>query len=311
MPFDAYLAARSDVLHGLTWDDMTQAENRARLEHFATDPAPWSMADVEVTDVLAPGPHGDVPVRVYRPREPERSGGLLWIHGGGFWAGDLDMPESYMVASELAVRTGLTVASVGYRLAVDGVHFPVPLDDVVAAWEWLVGELGTPAGVSIGGASAGGALALSAAVRLRDSGVEVSAGLYLAYPVVHFPVPTLPDDIAAEMRALPQLLRFSPEVIEGMFANYVGRLSAIPPLATPGHGVLAGLPPVFLMECEYDDLRPSADLLARQLVESGVEVTRWLATGMPHGHLNRTPGLPEVDASLDFFAAGLRGEVRD
>ena len=60
------------------------------------------------------------------------------------------------------------------------------------------------------------------------------------------------------------------------------------------------------MISEYDDLRPSAELLARQLTASDVDVTTYLAAGMPHGHLNRTPALAEVDRSLDFFADALR-----
>jgi acetyl esterase len=309
MPFDPYLASRLEGLHGLTWDDMGDADNRARLAAFEADPAPWTMPDVAVTEGVAPGPHGDVPVRVYRPRGDVRPGGLLWVHGGGFAGGSIDMPESFMVASELAARTGMTVASVDYRLAVDGVRFPVPLDDVVAAWSWFVGELGTTERVSIGGASAGGALSLGAAMRLRDEGRPLPTALLLAYPAAHFPVPALPDDVAREMATLPTILRGSAAQIEGMYANYVGRITDIPPLATPGHGVLTGLPKVFVLECEYDDLRPSADLLTRQLADSGVEVSRRIAPGMPHGHLNRTPGLPEVDASLDFFAAALRRET--
>ena len=53
------------------------------------------------------------------------------------------------------------------------------------------------------------------------------------------------------------------------------------------------------------DLRPSGELLARQLAESGVPVETYLARGMPHGHLNRTPALAEIDRSLAFFAKAL------
>jgi acetyl esterase len=91
-----------------------------------------------------------------------------------------------------------------------------------------------------------------------------------------------------------------------MFANYVGRLGDLPPLAAPGHAPLGGLPAVHLVTCELDDLRPSAELLARQLAEVGVEVHSRLAVGRPHGHLSRTPALGEVGRSLEHFAAGLR-----
>ena len=60
------------------------------------------------------------------------------------------------------------------------------------------------------------------------------------------------------------------------------------------------------MVSEFDELRGSAELLLRQLAEAGVAETGYLAAGMPHGHLNRTPSLPEVDRSLAFFAAQLR-----
>ena len=51
------------------------------------------------------GPHGPVPVRVYAPPTPAPPGGrpcLVWMHGGAFAWGDLDMPEAHEVARELA-----------------------------------------------------------------------------------------------------------------------------------------------------------------------------------------------------------------
>jgi len=69
---------------------------------------------------------------------------------------------------------------------------------------------------------------------------------------------------------------------------------------------MTGLPPTTVMVAEFDELRGSAELLLRQLAEAGVAATGYLAAGMPHGHLNRAPALPEVDRSLAFFAAQLR-----
>ena len=40
---------------------------------------------------------------------------LVWVHGGGFFRGDLDLPESDAVARALAER-GLPVVTVGNRL---------------------------------------------------------------------------------------------------------------------------------------------------------------------------------------------------
>jgi acetyl esterase/lipase len=133
-----------------------------------------------------------------------------------------------------------------------------------------------------------------------------AALLLLAYPFAHYPNPALDDALAAEMRVFPAFMRFPPKTIEDMVRAYVGRISDLPPDALPGAARLGGLPATHLLLSEYDDLRPSGELLERQLREAGVPVSTYLARGMPHGHLNRTPALGEVDASLGYFAAALR-----
>ena len=62
---------------------------------------------------------------------------LVWIHGGGWSTGGLDMGEADWTAREIAARANAVVVSIDYRLAVDGVRYPVPLDDCVAATRWV------------------------------------------------------------------------------------------------------------------------------------------------------------------------------
>ncbi|MBR7827015.1 alpha/beta hydrolase fold domain-containing protein [Actinospica sp. MGRD01-02] len=309
MPIDPFIAGKLHLLDGATWesahDDPVVME---RVAEFNADPGEPDTPDVGVEERTIPGPHGDIPIRVYNPLGEARRA-LMWLHGGGFVAGDLEMPESHLVATELAARADALVVSVGYRLAVDGVRYPVPIDDVHAAWHWLTegdGSAYLPSGaVALGGGSAGAALALSTAIRLRDRGERCPDALLLAYPFVHFPNPALDDETAAEMRSLPAMLRITSAGVAQMVRNYVGRITDLPHDALPGAARLAGLPPTAVMLSEYDDLRPSGELLAAQLEESEVAVTTYLAAGMLHGHLNRTSALKEVDRSLDFFAGQL------
>ena len=139
---------------------------------------------------------------------------LLWIHGGGFMFGDLEMPEADWTAREVCARTGAVVVSVDYRLAVSGVHHPVPLDDCVAATRWLrdhTAELGVdPTRISVGGGSAGGNLSVATVLRLRDEDGWLPAALIPVYPVLHDALPAASPEVAALLDEVPPALRFAP-----------------------------------------------------------------------------------------------------
>jgi acetyl esterase len=313
MPLDPYLAGRvRGIPTDLDWDaDRTNPDNASVYADFFTDPAPYQLPGaVDISSDTVQGPHGPIPVRVYRDaRTTGFLPALLWIHGGGFAGGDLDMNESHVTSAEIAARSGALVVAVDYRLATGGVRHPVPLDDVEAAWLWLVANaagLGVDAErVAIGGGSAGANLATATVMRMRNGDGPAPALLLLAYPALHFPLPALDDDVHAVMSTLPRVLRADASAVTAMFANYVGRISDIPAEVTPGHADVRGFPATRILISEYDDFRPSGELFAQQLAAAGVTVETQLATGMLHGHLNRTPALPEVSRSLEFLAAAL------
>ncbi|NEM92269.1 alpha/beta hydrolase [Galbitalea soli] len=314
MPFDSHLAAQFHHIEQFSSFEAALAtpEGAAQYAKWMEDPAPWSLPEgLSITDRSIDGPHGTIPVRIYRPEAPldVARPALLWLHGGAFLFGGLDMNESHVVSAELASRAGAVVVSVDYRLAGDGVQYPVPLDDVVAAWNWLIAsadELGTdPARSSIGGASAGGNLATAASMRVRDEGGPLPRQMLLAYPLVHFPIPALDPAVVVEMQALPAMLHFGGGFHEFILHSYIGRITDIPAGYAPGNFALEGMPPAVIAPAEYDELRPSAELFARQLRSVGVPVAVELAEGMVHGHLDRTPGHPAVDRTLRFFATAL------
>ena len=205
--------------------------------------------EINVRNANAPGPHGLVPVRVYTPTAiTSLNIGLVWAHGGSFIGGDLEMPEAHWVASQLT-RRGITVLSIDYRLAKEGARYPIPSDDVLAAWNWTLAasdELGIdPSELSIGGASAGGNLACGVAIRLRDAGQIPPRSVLLAYPVVHAALPPYGQDLAAKMEGLAEEIRSLPEGVRAMSMDYVGNEALFSdPHAFPGNANLHGLPPL-------------------------------------------------------------------
>lgn len=302
------------------------------FEQWTADYGPAESWDLMIEDRDLPGPHGRVPVRIYTPEGLVPDGGrpvLLWIHGGSFMHGDLDMPEAHDVARGVAGRADAVVVSVFYRLVDEpatwadakpaanpegetGVHAPASLDDVMAALHWTVEHArelgGDPARICVGGASAGGNLAAAATLRATHEGIAIACSLPI-YPALHGELPEPAEDEAAALADVPLPLRFSPEVYREMSENYLGRPLAeataydFPALA--GREQLAGLPPTYLEISEFDDLRISGARYAEQLQAAGADVELVLRHGVPHGHLNRR-GLAAAHETMDAIAERVR-----
>lgn len=279
--------------------------------------------DLTVTDRTIEGPHGEIPVRIYRGTASAKPAapGLVWVHGGAFMGGDLDMPEADWVARQLAER-GIPVVSVFYRLAAlvdfdnpdaapptEGVHFPVASDEIVAAFLWTLehaNELGIdPALLSLGGASAGANLSAGASLRLRDAGGVQPRTVLLAYPVVHARLPEPNPELAEKIAALPPAASFPPELTLAMNLNYVGDEAQLAnAYAFPGGHALQGLPPTFILNSDHDSLRSSGEAYASELAAAGVDVLVLREDGTRHGHLN-DPQNPAATLSIERMSAWL------
>ncbi|MEE4349510.1 MAG: alpha/beta hydrolase, partial [Pacificimonas sp.] len=132
----AEIPVRDDVRAFL---DMLEAMGRPGVEELPLDEGRESMralglvAEAEakelavIRDLSCPGPAGDIPLRFYDKRESrEPSPVVLFIHGGGFVIGDLDIYHA--LCTEFADRLDLPVVSVDYRLAPEH-PFPAAPDD--------------------------------------------------------------------------------------------------------------------------------------------------------------------------------------
>jgi acetyl esterase/lipase len=252
-----------------------------------------------------------VTVRVYRPKEADKPRAtILWIHGGAFVGGSVDMPESDTPCRAFA-EAGLVAVAVDYRLAPglagaaqrrpDAVRYPLPLDDCAAAWDWAI-QLGSSERLLVGGASAGGALATTLVLRLRRHAARLPDGVVLAYPLLHAELPPLPPHVRRSLRGWRRLGTFSRRAVRWMGRNYVGpggtaRLAE----AFPDPAELAGFPPTMIVDSEFDTLRASSGAFAAALGEHGVPVTHVVESGTRHGHLNRDS--PAQRATLRQMAA--------
>ena len=269
-------------------------------------------AGVDVTDVKIPGRHGDIPARGYRgaPTGSPTGAALIWAHGGGFVAGDLDMPEAHWVAVELA-RRGIPVLSIDYTKCAEGVHYPIPSDDVLDAWLWVAGhevEFGVaPGHLHLGGASAGANLCAGVAKRVRDDSGPLPASLVLAYPVLHAELPPAAAELRAALAARPPEF-LTPEVMRDLNLNWTGTEALFDDVyAFPANGDVSGLPPTYILNSEADSLRSSGEAFGKQLAAAGMTARVEFEPGTVHGHLNQ-PDDPGAHQSIERIVAWLAGD---
>ncbi|KQQ94854.1 hypothetical protein ASF72_19740 [Arthrobacter sp. Leaf141] len=319
MPFHPDIAVRLPLLAGIPSLEAGLSEPlmRAQMEAFDAYPDAPPPPAAATRMVSVPGPHGPVPLRIYTPVEPNKEAdsphALVWMHGGAFQFGDLDTKEADWTARQLVQRASATIVSVDYRLAVNGVQYPVPLDDVVAAIRWVQAnmlELGITS-VSAGGVSAGANLAAAAALRLRDEDGWVPDQLVLVYPMMHAEPPHPSESLRRALTELPDAMRLTPQMIRSATENYVGSSSGVPisGYAMPANAELAGLGPTLVLNAEYDELRASGEAFSALLAARGVDVKQVTVQGMLHGFLNLPATLAPVNDALERIAVRLRPKI--
>jgi acetyl esterase len=265
-------------------------------------------------DIPLEGGGHDFRVRVYPASEP---GGalLVWLHGGAFMFGTLEMPEADQVGRRLSAA-GVTVVSVDYTLApLDALEalarFPVAGLQTVAAFDWVVENARTygadPARVALGGASAGANLSAGAAMRLRDRGTTMPSLLALVYPSLHDGILQPNEELARLLQTIPPSRIFTTEARDAINRNFLPDREDDPHgYAFAGGHDLAGLPPVLMVNAELDSLRASGEAFAGELATASVDVQVVRARGAMHGYLNEV-GDPAAELTLRLLQDAVAG----
>jgi epsilon-lactone hydrolase len=240
-----------------------QAQRR-RLEVFArSSPAPRGTAVEEVT-------LGAVRAEVVRagPAHEQAEPTVVHFHGGGYCLGSPRLARTW--AAQLSGQANCRVVLPDYRLAPEHPH-PAALDDARDVMKALLADA-APGSVVVSGDSAGGGLALSLLIGMRDRGEELPAGCILLSPWL---------DLSRDRRAVPDLVRrdvlLSPGWLEACAAAYADSSSWADPLVSPLRGEYRGLPPLLIQAGTDELLAPDAESLAAGASAAGVPVTytRW------------------------------------
>ncbi|BBB00758.1 putative esterase/lipase [Actinacidiphila reveromycinica] len=260
-----------------------------------------------VADVTARTDSGEVPVRVYTPTAAARHGVLVYFHGGAFFLGSLETHDH--LARSLAKETGLTVVSVGYRLAPEAA-FPAGLDDCHAVVRWVARQgdgLGWDGGLlAVAGDSSGGAFAAAVAARAHDEGFDRITHQVLYYPSLDLDFdpdryPSLRENAVGYGLETAGLRPFNAFYLDSGADPADPRVS---PIRRPD---LGGLPPALIVTAEFDPLRDEGELYGRRLQEAGVEATVRRYRGANHGFVQHFSRIAEFSDVFAVTRAFLRG----
>jgi len=285
---------------------LSPADARAfyRERRVFTQPEPPAVTLVR--DLEAEGPHGPIPLRLYRPLGAAPATALpvlVYYHGGGFVIGDLDTHD--VLCRELANGAGCAVVAVDYRMAPEH-PFPCAVDDCLAATYWVgrhAAELAVDAArLAVGGDSAGGNLAAVVAYLARDAGDLPIAFQLLIYPA------TDQRRSAPSHETNGQGYLLTKDTIDYFMGHYLSEPAhVLDPRASPLlHDDLGRLPPAFVITAGYDPLRDEGLMYSQRLSEAGNRVTHICFERQIHGFITMGKVLDEANAAVSLCAAELR-----
>jgi acetyl esterase/lipase len=235
----------------------------------------------------------------HRPDQVRSNAALFWIHGGGYIIGNPKNDAQF--CGGIAAAHGITVFAPAYRLA-PGHPFPAPLDDLFAAWRWVLAQAGAwgidPARIVIGGESAGGGLAAALVQRIHDEGGIQPVGQLLFCPML--------DDRTAARRELDARRHYvwDNKMNAAGWGAYLGAEpggDAPPTYAVSARREdLSGLPPAWIGVGSIDLFRDEDIEYARRLKAAGVPVD---VVETPGGFHAFNKLAPDIAISQAFEAA--------
>lgn len=233
------------------------------------------------------------------PRELERDGVILYLHGGGYTAGSLKYAHGF--GSLLASRLGIRTLCAAYRLAPEN-PFPAALDDAYAAYLYLLEQGCSARRIFLVGESAGGGLLFCLTHRLKREGVALPGKLVAISPWT---------DLAMQGASYTYNEKADPALTRGNLAGYARMYAGqdlTNPYVSPIYGDFAGFPPALVFAGGDELLLDDSYALARKYAQAGAQCRLHVEEGLWHVYVLFS--IPEARAALDRIDAFLKEDER-
>lgn len=283
---------------------------------FGWDNEDLTNGEIETTHKIIEGENGEIPVRIYSPKSGEKMQALVFIHGGGFIAGSVDVVEN--PCKLIAKKANAVVISVDYRLAPEN-PFPAGMTDCFDVIKWVYNngeEINVDSNkIGVAGDSAGGNLSAVCTLKDRDLGTNMIKYQALIYPATIVSEKENPyykwsiDEY--EINSNEELVKKSICALgdtTGMLALYMKDFSvaedkyASPLLAED----LSNLPKTLMVVGEYDFIRVQGEAYSKRLKEANVDCRTIRYRGMDHAFIDKLGLYPQAEDCMNEIANDLK-----
>jgi acetyl esterase len=259
-----------------------------------------------IRNLRAPGPAGEIGLRLYDSRETREAGPLiLFFHGGGFVLGDLDTHEPF--CSAIALQLDLPVLAVDYRLAPEH-PFPAAPEDCIAAARWAASSPETlgraVSGIVPCGDSAGGNLAIVVSLALRDDPAAVP--VLAQWPIYPAADPARGYPSFRDLAEGYLLTRGEMDWFENCY-----RADRTDWRYAPLTKDQTGMPPTVILTAALDPIRDQGRAYAAALVQAGVPTVYREARGNIHGFISLRKAIPSAEADVRGAAEMLKRIIEE
>jgi epsilon-lactone hydrolase len=228
----------------------------------------------------------------FTPQQPKANRSILYFHGGGYSF----YPKAYsgfiaLIASTTQCRT----FALDYRLSPE-YRFPSQLEDALTAYRWLLRTGCRPEDVALVGDSAGGHLALTLLLSLRDSKMPMPACAAVLSPATDFltEYPSITTNEPFDWINYRMITRWA-----GWFCDDVKRCDV---LVSPVQADLRGLPPIYIQAGEAEILFDSIQAFAERGRKQGIDIELESWRDMNHVFQMFGPDVPQSAKALRRLA---------
>lgn len=274
--------------------DMPLEDQRALFEHWGDVTGEPGGVDYMVADIDGMEGLWAIPAKCAADRV------LLCAHGGGY---ALCSPYSHRkLYAHFAKAVGCRALVVDYRRAPEHRH-PAQVDDMARAYQWLLENEGvSPDHVAFIGDSAGGALAVSTILRVKDRGLPLPAASIPLAPYLDMEATgsTFEENEPFDkLGSKESALAFADLVL----AEGGDRRD---PLLNPLHADLKGLPPLYIQVGGYDVILDDSRRLHALARSSGVAAELDVVPRMQHVFQFLAGTAAEADRAVERIAQWVR-----